>query len=141
MTFKDMWSSKDLGTHKMLEAFLASKGFTPVAPLAPNQLFSVSDLARSKSYTPKAKYFIATVPSPVDTAPRNVYHFDGAAMHRSMAGLTCFSDEKKYFKAFDKKGHQNYILGCLELQDHLVRSKTMLVQKNMELVNEINDKN
>jgi hypothetical protein len=33
MTLEDMWSSKDPGTHKMLEAFLATKSFTPVAPL------------------------------------------------------------------------------------------------------------
>jgi hypothetical protein len=95
MTLEDRFSSKYRGTHKMLEAFLASKGFTPVVPLARKKLFPGSDLAKSKSYAPKAKYFITTVPSPVDTAPRNVYHFNNAAMHRPMAGLTHFYDEKK----------------------------------------------
>jgi hypothetical protein len=84
----------------MLEVFLASKGFTPVTP---KQLFSGSSLAQSKPNSPKATDLVKTVPSPTDTTPRNVYHFDGAAIHRPMAGLTCFSDEKKEFKAFDKK--------------------------------------
>jgi hypothetical protein len=48
MTLEDMISSKDPGTQKMLEVFLASKGFTPVAPLAPKKLFAGSSLAQSK---------------------------------------------------------------------------------------------
>jgi hypothetical protein len=95
MTLEGMWSSKYSGTQKMLEVFLASKGFTPVAPLAPTQLFTVSSLAQSNPKSPNAIDFIATVPSPLDSTPRNVYRFDSAANHRPMAGLTRFSDEKK----------------------------------------------
>jgi hypothetical protein len=36
MTLEDMWSSKDPGTHKMLKAFLATKGFTQRHPCLPN---------------------------------------------------------------------------------------------------------
>jgi hypothetical protein len=72
----------------------------------------------------------------------NVYRFDGAAIHCPMAGLTRFADEKKTFKAFEKNDQQNYIRGCLESQHHLLRSKTMsFARKNMEIVNEMNDKN
>jgi hypothetical protein len=127
----------------MLEVFLASKGCTPVeplTPLTPNQLITGFSLARSNPKSLKAIDFIATVPSPLDSKPRNVYRVDGAAIHRPMAGLTRFSDEKKEVKAFDKKDHQNYIRGRLELQHHLLRSKTMLfARKNMDLVNEINE--
>jgi hypothetical protein len=45
MTLEDMWSLKDPGTHKMLKAFLATKGFTPASPLVPKQLFAVSSLS------------------------------------------------------------------------------------------------
>jgi hypothetical protein len=126
MTLEDMWSSKDPGTHNMLKAFLATKGFTPAAPLAPKQLFadsSISNLAKTPVGTPKALDFIAKVPSPFDSTPRNVYRFDGAEIHRSMTGLTRFADEKKIFKAFEKDDQQNYICGCLESQHHLLRSK------------------
>jgi hypothetical protein len=61
----------------------------------------------------------------MDKAPRNVYRFDSAAIHRSMAGLTRFSDDKKEFNAFEKKDHQHYISGCLDSQHDLLRSKTM----------------
>jgi hypothetical protein len=101
MTLGDMWSSKDPGTHKMLEVFLASKVFTPVAPLAPKQLFTGSSLAQSNPKSTKAIDSIATVPSPLDSKPRNVYRFDGAAIDRPMAGLTHFLDEKKEFEAFE----------------------------------------
>jgi hypothetical protein len=97
MTLEDMWYLKDPSTHKMLEAFLATKGFTPVAPLAPKQLFAVSILSKLKKTpvgTPKSQDFIAKVPSPFDSTPRNVYRFDGASIHRPMDGLTCFADEK-----------------------------------------------
>jgi hypothetical protein len=89
----DMWSSKDPGTHNMLKAFLATKGFTSAAPLAPKQLFadsSLSNLAKTPVGTPKALNFIAKVPSPFDSAPHNVYLFDGAVIHRPMAGLARF---------------------------------------------------
>jgi hypothetical protein len=145
MTLEDVWYSKDPGTHKMLEAFLATRVFTSVAPLAPKQLFAVSSfskLAKTPVGTPKARDFIAKVPSPFDSTPRNVYGFDGPAIHRPMAGLTRFADEKKTFKAFEKNDQQTYISGCLESQHHLRRSKTMnFARKNMEIVNEINDKN
>jgi hypothetical protein len=113
--------------------------------LAPKQLFAASgpsSLAKTPAGTPKALDFIAKVPSPFDSTPRNVYRFDGAAIHRPMAGLTRFADEKKIFKAFEKNDQQHFIRGCLESQHHLLRSKTMnFARKNMEIVNEINDKN
>jgi hypothetical protein len=145
MTLEDMWSSKDPGTHKMLKAFLATKGFTPAAPLAPKQLFadsSLSNLAKTPVGTPNAVDFIAKVASPFYSTPRNVYIFDGAEIHRPMAGLTRFADKKKTFKAFEKNDQQNYIRGCLESHHHSIRSKTMnFAQKNMEIVSEINEKN
>jgi hypothetical protein len=145
MTLEDMWSSKDPGTHKMLEAFLATKGLVPVAPLAPKQLFagsSFSNLAKKPGGTPNAQDFIAQVPIPFDSTPRNVYHVDGAAIHSPIAGLARFTDEKKRFEAFEKNKQQHYIRGCLESQHHLLRSKTMIfAQRNMKIVNEINDKN
>jgi hypothetical protein len=72
MTLEDMWSSKDPGTHKMLEAFLETKGFTTVGTLPPKQLFagsSLSKLAKTPVGIPKVQDFIAKVPSPFDSTP------------------------------------------------------------------------
>jgi hypothetical protein len=66
------------------------------------------------------------VPSPFDSTPQNIYHFDGAAIHRPMAGLTRFADENKIFKAFDKNDQLNYVYGYLESQHLLLRSKAMI---------------
>jgi hypothetical protein len=114
MTLEDMWSSKYPVTRKMLEVFLASKGFTPVTLLNPKQLFAVSSIDQPKPNSPKSLDFFAMVPIPTESTPRNVYRFDVAAIHRPVAGLTRFSDKKKEFKAFDKRDHQNYTCGCLE---------------------------
>jgi hypothetical protein len=114
---------------------------SPPWSLSPTQLFSGYDVAKANPYTPKATALISIVPSPMDAAPWNMHLFDGAAIHHPLAGLTRFSNEKKEFKAFDKKDHQHYIHGCLELQHPLLRSKTItFTRKNMEHVNEINDR-
>jgi hypothetical protein len=122
MTLQDMWSSNDPSTYKVLKRCLATKWFTPAAPLAPKHLLAasgLSSLAKTQVGTPNALDFIAKVPSPFDSTPHNVYRFDGAAIHRPMVGLTRFADQKKTFKAFEKNDQQHYIRGCLESQHHL----------------------
>jgi hypothetical protein len=139
VTLEYIWSSKDPGIQEMLKSFLATKGFTPVATLDPRQLFAVSSLskmAKTPVGTPKSQDFIAKVPSPFDSTPRNVYRFDGAASIALWPDSHALLMKRKHLKLLRKNDQQNYIRDCIESQHHLLRSKTMnFARKNMVIVN------
>jgi hypothetical protein len=90
----------------MLDAFLTLKGFTPVAP---KQLFSGSNLAQSKSNTPRATEFVITVMIQTDATPRSVSRFDAAAIHHPIAGLALFLMRKKNSRHLIKRSSKLYL--------------------------------